>query len=187
MLKQATLRSGSKPLCFDFNHNHLDELQALAQHMNDLLFDSTQNEKIALCFRLFEDSYQSMLDVSDKIFYQHDELIHGEDMLVLAKEYATYALGLAYDDTHHYFCSLDYFYFPIDVENKQRNTLIFDGINLNYRYLTRTQENNDYFINLAIKAEKREMDKRLKSHLNATSVIDDKDGQKTFSRSILKI
>lgn len=173
MLKQATLRSAAKPLRFDFNHNHLGELQELSWHMNDLLFDSTQNEKIGFSFRLFEEDYCMMIDVSDKILYQNDELIHGEDMLILAQQYANFALAFTHDERYSYFCVLDYFYFPIDVDNRNRNTLIFDSIDLNYRYLSRTEEENQYFINLAIKAEKREMDKRLIGNFNDKNAICD--------------
>jgi hypothetical protein len=165
----ATIRHAKNPIRFELDSSDFSLLIPFSQHMDEVLTDFSQNEKIGFSLRTVwycnVDNYKMVEDSSDSIFLFENSFIYGKDMLIMAHEYAQYAADLPLTKLsrkeEHYFCELKYFYFPIDAKNSTKNTLIYDSIDVNHTYAQRTKNENQALIALAIEVEKRVLEKQI--------------------------
>lgn len=163
-------KSSKYAIAFDFKHQKLGELKDFAKHMDEILFDSNQNEKIGINIMVSEEQEQGfeLLSGLYEITRHNNQLINGEDMLEIAQNYENEMILKINKPNMIY--ELFFFYYPIDIAEQngkaiiKENTHYFNSLqnkDFHYDHLFRSPKKTEKLKNLAILAEKRELEKRM--------------------------
>ena len=111
---------------------NIARLESFTNHVNALLADNSQNEKIGVIFKLIERTQgQDIIhDASINFDIYKDQndthLLNGEDISKLAQDYTDYIATLANKNANT-IIELTYYYYHIDPDNLTENTNYFEN------------------------------------------------------------